>query len=72
MASSPLVRLLDACVAKLQLDDASVHTVRRQAAGIFVSQVVPTQIDPLQLFSVPLRARRLELSGVRRYSLLPA
>jgi len=66
------VRLLDACVAKLQLDDASVHTVRRQAAGIFVSQVVPTQIDPLQSFSVPLRARRLELSGVRRYSLLPA
>jgi hypothetical protein len=32
------------------LNDADVHAVRQQSAGAFVPQVMPPQIDTLQLF----------------------
>jgi hypothetical protein len=48
--------LLNARVPEHQLNDTDVDTVRQQAARAFVTQVVPAQIDALELFSIPLRS----------------
>jgi hypothetical protein len=40
-------------VAEHQLDDADVDAVGKQPTGTFVPQVVPAQIDALQMFAVP-------------------
>ena len=39
-----------------QLNDADVDAVREQAARAFVPQVVPAEIDPFELFPIPLRS----------------
>ena len=36
-----------------QLDDANVDAVGEQPAGAFVPQVVPPQVDALELLTVP-------------------
>jgi hypothetical protein len=41
-------------VSQHQLNDPDVDAVRQQAARAFVTQVVPAQIDALELFSIPL------------------
>jgi hypothetical protein len=48
------LRLLNARVAEHQLNDADVDTVGQQSAGAFVSEIVPAQVDPLQLLTIPL------------------
>jgi hypothetical protein len=50
------LRLLNARVSEHQLNDADGDAVREQPARAFVARVVPAKIDPLELFSVPLRA----------------
>jgi hypothetical protein len=50
------LRLLNARVSEHQLNDADGDAVREQPARAFVAQVVPAKIDPLERFSVPLRA----------------
>ena len=62
------LRLLDARVSEHQLDDADVHAVGEQATGAFVPQVVPAQVDALELFTVPDGARAAGLGprGRRR------
>jgi hypothetical protein len=61
------VRLLDARVPQHQLDDADVDAVGEQPAGAFLPQVVPAEIDPLELLSGPCGAfaARLRLVAVR-------
>jgi hypothetical protein len=49
------LRLLNARVAEHQLDDADVDTVRELSTRALVAQVVPAEIDPFELFSIPLR-----------------
>src|SRR5712691_10117675 len=46
------LRLLDVGVTEDQLDIANVDAVRQEAAGAFVPQIVPVQIDLLQLLAV--------------------
>jgi hypothetical protein len=43
-------------VAEHQLDDPDVDAVGSQAARAFVTQVVPAEIDPFEMFSIPLHA----------------
>jgi putative ABC transport system permease protein len=43
-------------VSEQQLDDPDVDAVREQAARALVTQVVPAEIDRLELFSIPLRS----------------
>ena len=54
-------------MAEHQLDDPDVDAVRMQPGGALVSQVVPTEVDPLQVLSVPflalLLAPRLDAVG---------
>jgi hypothetical protein len=40
---------LDVGVTEHQLDGADIDAVRQQAAGAFVTQIVPVQVDLLQL-----------------------
>jgi hypothetical protein len=40
-------------VAEHQLNDADVDAVGMQPAGAFVPEVVPAEIDPLELFTIP-------------------
>ena len=47
------LRLHDARVAEHQLNDADVDAVGMQPAGAFVPQVVPAEIDPLELLTIP-------------------
>jgi hypothetical protein len=56
------LRLLDARASQHQLNDPDVDAVREQAAGAFVTQVVPSQVDLLELMPIPLRSL---LSGLR-------
>jgi hypothetical protein len=44
-------------VPEHQLDDADVDAVGQQPARAFVPQVVPAQVDALELFAVPRGAR---------------
>ena len=46
------LRLLNAGVPKHQLNDADVHAVSQEAARALVTQVVPMQVDLLQLGAV--------------------
>jgi len=48
--------LLDAALSEHQLNDPDVDAFREQAARAFVPQVVPAEIDPFELFSIPLRS----------------
>jgi hypothetical protein len=48
--------LLNARVAEHQLNDPNVDAVREQATTrALAAQVVPAEIDPFELFSIPLR-----------------
>jgi hypothetical protein len=47
------LRLLNARVAEHQLDDADVDAVSQQSACTFVPEVVPSEIDPLELLTIP-------------------
>ncbi len=47
------LRLLNARVAEHQLDDPNVDAVRQEPARAFVSEVVPAEIDPLKLLTIP-------------------
>ena len=47
------LRLQDARVAEHQLDDPNVDAIRQEPARPFVSEVVPTEIDPLKLLTIP-------------------
>jgi hypothetical protein len=49
------LRLLDARVPEHQLDDADVDPVRQQPTGALMPQVMPAEIDPLDLLGIPLR-----------------
>ena len=40
-----------------QLDDADVHAVGQQPARALVAQVVPPEVDALELFPIPGSAR---------------
>jgi hypothetical protein len=48
------LRLLNARVSEHQLDDADVDAVGKQPTCAFMPQVVPPQIDVLQLLCVPV------------------
>jgi hypothetical protein len=48
--------LLNARVAEHQLDDADVDAIREQSTRALVAQIVPAEIDPFELFSIPLRS----------------
>jgi hypothetical protein len=50
------LRLLDAGVSEHQLNDPDVDAVREQAARAFVPQGVSAEIDPFELFPIPLRS----------------
>jgi hypothetical protein len=54
-------------VSEHQLNDADVDAVREQAARAFVPQVVPAEIDPFELFPIPLPSlpSRLWVDAVR-------
>jgi hypothetical protein len=49
-------RLLDAGVSEHQLNDPDVDAVREQAARAFVPPGVSAEIDPFELFPIPLRS----------------
>jgi hypothetical protein len=52
-----VLRLLDARVAEHdELNDPDVDAIREQVARALVTQVLPAEIDPLELFSIPLRS----------------
>jgi hypothetical protein len=55
-------------VAEHQLDDADVDAVREQPARAFVSQIVPAEIDPSELFTVPCGAFPTRGRSSRRIS----
>jgi hypothetical protein len=40
-------------VAEHQLDDADVDAIRKQPACAFVPEVVPAEVDPLELLTIP-------------------
>ena len=50
------LRLLDARVSEHQLNDPDVHAVREQPTRALVAQVVPAEVDLLELFAIPLRS----------------
>jgi hypothetical protein len=62
--------LLHARVSEYQLNHADVNAVSQQPARAFVAQVVPPQIDPVQVLAIPGRAvsarPRRDLAGDRR------
>lgn len=47
------LRLLDTGMAEHELNDPDVDAVGKQPAGTFVPQVVPSEIDPLELSPFP-------------------
>ena len=57
-------------MAKHQLDDPDVHAIRQEPARAFVSEVVPAEIDPLKLLTIPRstfpRRSRLDAVGQSR------
>jgi hypothetical protein len=54
-----MLRLLDAGVPEHELNDADLDAVRQQPTRALMPQVVPSEIDPLELFpdSIPRRSR---------------
>src|ERR1700720_4469807 len=61
------LRLLHARVSEHQLNDPDVDAIREESTRAFVPQVVPVEVDSLQLLSVPCcsRACWLRLDAVR-------
>jgi hypothetical protein len=61
------LRLLNARVSEHQLNDPDIDAVREQSTRAFVTKIVPPQIDPFELFSIPLRSLTsgLRLDAVR-------
>ncbi len=57
-------------MAEHQLDDPDVDAIRQQPARAFVSEVVPAEIDPLQLLTIPRRTlpRRSRFDAVSQQS----
>ena len=57
-------------MAEHQLDDANVDAVGQQSARAFVPEVMPAEIDPLKLFTIPRgtfpRRSRLDAVGQSR------
>ena len=47
------LRLQNARVAEHQLDDPDVDATRQETARAFVSEVMPAEIDPLKLLTIP-------------------
>jgi hypothetical protein len=47
------LRLLKARVAEHQLNDPDVDAVSQQPARAFVPQIVPAEVDPLELLPIP-------------------
>ena len=48
--------LLNARMSEHQLNDPDVDAIREQSTRAFVAQVVPAEIDPFELLSIPLVA----------------
>jgi hypothetical protein len=43
-------------VSEHQLNDPDVDAIGQQPARAFVTQVVPAEVDPFELLSIPLRS----------------
>jgi hypothetical protein len=54
-------------VSEHQLNDPDIDAVREQPTRALVAQVVPAEVDLLELFSIPLRSfpSRLRIDDVR-------
>jgi hypothetical protein len=50
------LRLLDARVSEHQLNDSNVDTVREQSTSALVTQIVPAEIDSVELLAISLRS----------------
>ena len=69
-----MLRLLNARVAEHQLDDADVDAIGQQPARAFVPEIVPAEIDSLELLPIPRRTfpRRSRLDAVsQQYKRFP-